>query len=341
MDTVECNITMQERAGLDIVTDGDARLDQEVGGRPWFFYPIERLEGVAGFHHSASHWEDMAELNPGQILYEVQEAYQAPSVVDRLARGRLDYASIWKVAQSRTSRPVKFGTCSAACLPMMLWNQYYSSDHELTMDMAAAMNEELREVSSAGCQLIQIEEPPQHFASYGNPPASEKELESLTQAFNREVEGLEAEVWAHTCWGNPSQQSFYWDRPSYERALPYLLQMNADVLTLECSSTDGQDLPLFDKYETDKKIAIGVVSHTVTNVEPPERVANIIRKALEHIPPEQLIITTDCGFGREGLSRRIALYKMVSLVQGTNLVRRELGLPESYVSVADPQFAFA
>src|SRR5713101_3101029 len=64
-------------------------------------------------------------------------------------------------------------------------------------------------------------------------------------------------------------------------------------------------------------------------------------KALDYIPEEQLVISTDCGFGREGLSRRIAFYKCVALVEGTNIVRRELGLPEARVRVADPKLWFA
>jgi 5-methyltetrahydropteroyltriglutamate--homocysteine methyltransferase len=163
----------------------------------------------------------------------------------------------------------------------------------------------------------------------------------LTEAFNRQLIGVDAEIWVHTCWGNPNQQRVYWEPPSYERALPYLLQLNADVITFECASSNGKDLPLFAKYATDKKIGIGVVNHCNTVVEPPEHVAQLIRKALEYIPPERLVITTDCGFGREGLSRRIAYYKCVSLVEGTNIVRRELGLPEARVRAADPQLYFA
>src|SRR5256885_14270082 len=67
------------------------------------------------------------------------------------------------------------------------------------------------------------------------------------------------------------------------------------------------------------------------------KVAALIRKALEYIPKEQLVISTDCGFGREGLSRRIAFYKCIALVEGTNIVRRELGLPEARVRAADPK----
>jgi 5-methyltetrahydropteroyltriglutamate--homocysteine methyltransferase len=69
-------------------------------------------------------------------------------------------------------------------------------------------------------------------------------------------------------------------------------------------------------------------------------VADTIRRALEYIPEDRLVITADCGFGREGLSRRIAFYKCVSLVMGTNIVRKELGVEEAYVATADEQFAF-
>ena len=145
----------------------------------------------------------------------------------------------------------------------------------------------------------------------------------------------------HTGWGNPNQQRVYWEVPSYERAMPHLLQLNADVITFECASSEGRDLPLLGKYKTDKKIGIGVVNHCNTGVEPPEFIAGLIRKALEYVPPERLVISTDCGFGRDGLSRRIAFYKCVALVEGTNLVRRELGLPEARVRAADPKLWFA
>ena len=339
IDAVACYMNEQEQAGLDIFTDGDTRFDLEVGGRSWFFYTIERLNGVSGFRDS-SHFLDYADIKPGHILYEVQEAYHPPAVTDKVTRGPLHFSAIWKTAQKMTSKPVKFGSISATCLPMMLWNEYYKTDHALVMDLASALNEELRELADAGCPVIQIEEPPHHFACCTTPPATDKELAGYTQAFNREVEGVNTEIWAHTCWGNPNQQSFYWERPSYERSLPHLLQLNADVLTLEGASNQGRDLPLLKHYKTDKKIAIGVINHTVTTVEPPQMIADLIRRALEYVPPERLIITADCGFGREGLSRRIAFYKCIALVQGTNMVRRELGLPEAEIRAADPRFAF-
>ena len=76
-------------------------------------------------------------------------------------------------------------------------------------------------------------------------------------------------------------------------------------------------------------------------MERPEQVADLIRRALKHIPVERLVVSSDCGFGREGMSRRIAFYKMVSIVRGTNIVRKELGLPEAQCLAADPRYALA
>ena len=118
------------------------------------------------------------------------------------------------------------------------------------------------------------------------------------------------------------------------------MEIDADVITFECASSDGRDLEAIGKIDTDKKIAIGAISHTNTVVEPPEVVADMIRRALDHIPPERLVLSTDCGFGREGLSRRIAFYKCIALVRGANLVRRELGLSEVPIRAADPMFAW-
>ncbi|MBI2799985.1 MAG: cobalamin-independent methionine synthase II family protein [Gammaproteobacteria bacterium] len=339
LDSVAACVNEQERAGLDILTDGDTRFDLEVGGRSWFFYTIERLNGISGFRDK-SHFLDYGEFKPGHILYEVQEAYHPPAVTGKITRGALHFTAIWKTAQKMTTKPLKFGTISATCLPMMLWNEHYKNDEEMIWDIACAQNEELKELAAAGCPVIQMEEPPHHFACCTNPPAKERDLEFYTKAFNREIQDVKTEIWAHTCWGNPNQQSFYWERPSYERSLPYLLALNADVLGLECASNEGRDLKLLKHVKTRKKIAIGVVDHTRTTVESPQLVASIIRKALEHVPPERLIITSDCGFGREGLSRRIAQYKCIALVLGTNIVRKELGLDSVYVRAADPKFAF-
>jgi 5-methyltetrahydropteroyltriglutamate--homocysteine methyltransferase len=340
LDAVACIVNAQEAAGLDIVTDGDSRFDLAVGGKSWFFYPIERLGGVSGHRDTSRGWMQRYGLRPGKILWEVQEAYQPGVVTQKLTRGPLEYAALWQAAQRLSDRPLKFGAICAPVLASMLWNEHYDDDKEMILDLCDIMNAEFRELAAAGCPLIQVEEPPHHSRAL-LPETTDKDLAFMTEAFNRQLTGVDAEIWVHTCWGNPNQQRTYWEVPSYERALPHLLQLDCDVLTIECASSDGKDLPLFGRYKTDKKIGIGVVNHCNTVVEPVEHVARLIRKALEYIPPERLVITTDCGFGREGLSRRIAHYKCVALVEGTNMVRRELGLPEARVRAADPTLWFA
>jgi 5-methyltetrahydropteroyltriglutamate--homocysteine methyltransferase len=90
---------------------------------------------------------------------------------------------------------------------------------------------------------------------------------------------------------------------------------------------------------TDKKVVIGVIDHHTLQIERPDQVAEIIREALKHIPPERMVISSDCGMGREGMSRRHAQYKMVAMVLGTNIVRKEMGLPEAECLAADPRYS--
>jgi 5-methyltetrahydropteroyltriglutamate--homocysteine methyltransferase len=338
LDAVSCLVGEQARAGLDIVTDGDSRFDLTVGGRSWFYYPIERLAGITGHvdRTRAAGWN----LRPGHILYEVMEAYQPAVVGGPIGGGPLQYAALFKMAQRLTTRPVKFGAITGQSLAKMLVNRHYASDRDLVLALADLFNAELKQVAAAGCRVIQIEEPQHHIAG-ANGTANDKDLEFFTEAVNREMAGVESEIWLHTCWGNPNQQPLHWERPSYERSLPYLLASHADVLTLECASTNGRDLPLLKHHRTDKKIAIGVVNHSTAAVEPPEFVAGLIRRALEYVPAERLILSTDCGFGREGLSRRIAFYKCVAINLGANIVRRELKLPEVEIRAADPRWTFA
>jgi 5-methyltetrahydropteroyltriglutamate--homocysteine methyltransferase len=338
LDAVACLVRDQEMAGLDFVTDGDSRFDLTVGGKSWFYYVIERLGGITGAQDRSTGggWKS---LRPGHILYEVMEAYQPAVVGAKLAGGALQYAALFKTAQRLANRPVKFGAITAQSLAKMLVDRHYGSDRDVILALADIFNAELKEVAAAGCRVIQVEEPQHHIA--GALGASDKDLEFYTESVNREIAGVNTEIWLHTCWGNPNQQPLHWERPSYERSLPYLLATNADVLTLECASTGGRDLPLLGRHRTDKKIAIGVVNHSTAAVEPPEVVANLIRKALEYVPPERLILSTDCGFGREGLARRIAFYKSVAINLGANIVRRELKLPEVEIPAADPRFTFA
>ena len=118
------------------------------------------------------------------------------------------------------------------------------------------------------------------------------------------------------------------------------LATHTRINTIELADGDRTVLDLFAPYKDrlSKKIAIGVVSHRNLQVERADEVAELTRAALRTIGPENLILSSDCGFGRQGANRAIAFYKAVAIVQGANIVRRELGLEERYVPAADPRF---
>jgi 5-methyltetrahydropteroyltriglutamate--homocysteine methyltransferase len=162
----------------------------------------------------------------------------------------------------------------------------------------------------------------------------------MVDAFNREVEGLDdVEIWIHTCWGNPNMQRVMEDT-SYAQSIElYLEACRGDVWTLEMKDRNQRDLELFEplKHDLKKKICIGAVSHRSLQADRPEDVAGEIRKALKYIPPERLIVSSDCGFGRQGCNREIAFYKASAIAQGCNIVRGELGLPVTSVPAADPR----
>ena len=126
--------------------------------------------------------------------------------------------------------------------------------------------------------------------------------------------------------GEPNQQRAEdMETISYEKAIPHMLDLKADVVTFEMSSTGGRDLKFFKDYPTKKKIGIGVIDHVSCQVESPKQVAKLIRQAIKYIDPGQLVITSDCGFGREGFGRRIAYYKLRSMVEGPDSKRRARG----------------
>jgi len=278
---------------------------------------------------------------PGHILHDYLESRVMPVISGPIGRGNLQYAAMWKAAQRFTKRPVKFGAVSAEIVAFALQDRHYKSVPDRIFAIADAFNAEYHELADAGCPVIQIEEPQIHLIAIRKIQDKVITPELMVEVFNRTVKGLRAktEVWAHSCWGNPSQQRMFAQVQSYKPALETYNTVDADLITFESSSSGGIDLEAIGKTIKDKKIAIGVIDHHVLQVETPDQVAAQIRAALKHIPPERLVISTDCGMGREGMSRRHAFYKIVSLVLGTNMVRKELGFPQAECLAADERYS--
>ena len=342
LDAVSVYMRDQEAAGLDIVTDGDCRFDADVAGHNWFSYVPLHMDGFAGARPYAVKG-GLAGIphKPGHILHDVLETRVMPDLVGPVGRGKLRYAAIWKAAQRQTTKPVKFGTITPELVAMSVRDLHYKDLRKSVLAISDALNQELHELAAAGCKVIQLEEPQIHLLAAKGLSDAVLNAKFMVEVFNNTVRGLraKAEVWCHTCWGNPAAQRLFAKTPSYAPALDALSEVDADVITFETCSSGGMDLEAIGRKIRDKKICIGVVDHHTLQVETPEQVATLIRKALEHIPTERLVLASDCGMGREGMSRRHAFYKMVSIVLGTNLVRRELGLREAACLAAEARYS--
>jgi len=340
-DAVSVHLRAQETAGLDICTDGDAHYDEEVGGMSWQSYPLTHMSGFETTSQPMVYKIGAVGFPRGHILHDFLEARVFPRIVGPVGRGNLQYAAMWKVAQRQTGRPVKFGTILPELLAASVEDSYYKDPVERTMALSEALNAELNELADAGCPVIQMEEPQIHMVPVRGKAFGKLDTFDLVQVFNNTVKGLreKTEVWCHTCWGNPSQQRMFRDVQSYQPTLEALNALDADVITFETCSSGPGDLAAIGQVIKDKKVVIGVIDHHTLQVERPDQVAALIREALKHIEPERLVISSDCGMGREGMSRRHATYKMVAMVLGTNIVRRELGLPEAECLAADARYS--
>jgi len=340
-DAVSSFLRAQEVAGLDICTDGDAHYDEEVGGMSWQSYPLTHMAGFSAKPEPAVYNVGAVAYPRGHILHDFLEARVFPQVAGPIGRGDLQYAAMWKVAQRMTKRPVKWGTILPELLAASVVDTYYKDPVERTMAFSNALNEELNELADAGCPVLQMEEPQIHMVPVRGKAFGKLDVDDLVGIFNNTVKGLRAktEVWCHTCWGNPSQQRIFKDVQSYQPTLAALDELDCDAITFETCSSGPGDLKAIGEVIKSKKIVIGVIDHHTLQVERPDDIAALIRQALEHIPPERLIISSDCGMGREGMGRRHAGYKMVAMVLGTNIVRKELGLPEAECLAADGRYS--
>jgi len=341
-DTVSVHLRDQEAAGIDICTDGDAHYDEEVGGQSWTSYPLFHMSGLDRQNPQPTVMRTGGVAFPmGHILHDYLEARIMPKVIGPIGRGDLQYVAIWKTAQRLTHKPVKFGTVTPDILSAAVDDAYYKEPLDRIMGFSNALNEELNALADAGCPVIQIEEPSIHMIPVRGKVFGKHDMAEMARVFDNTVKGLRAktEVWCHTCWGNPSQQRMFKDVQSYVPALEIYAGVDADVITFESCSSGMRDIPAIGEVIKDKKIAIGMIDHHSLQIERPEEIAERIRATLKHIPAERLILCSDCGMGREGMTRRHARYKMVALVQGANIVKQELGLPQADCLAADGRYS--
>jgi 5-methyltetrahydropteroyltriglutamate--homocysteine methyltransferase len=290
-DATRLAVLDMERAGVDVVTDGEMR-----------------RESYSNRFATALHGVDVDE--PGVALDRTGHPNPVPRVVGPVRRTRPVEVRDVEFLRSLTDHRIKITVPGPFTMTQQAQNDYYPDDRTLAMSYAETVNEELRDLKAAGADIVQIDEP---YLQARPEPAREYALEAIDRA----LEGIEGETVLHTCFG---YAHIVHDRPS---GYPFLRELNdcrASHLSLEAAQPNLD--PEVLRELPDKVIILGVLDLGSGEVEMPDTVAARIRTALEVVPPERLVVAPDCGM--KYLSRVVAFGKLQAMVAGARLVRKEL-----------------
>jgi len=281
----------QETAGLDILTDGELRRDNMMD------YFLERFPGVQIDRSSKKFYYD----------------FYNSSVQGKLPLAPLGVADDFRFLRRFTDREAKFCVTGPHALTKRIRNEFYPDEAALATDIARVLNLELKELVKAGARYIQIDEP--YYSGFPD------DLDWAVGVLNTLVEGVDAKIAVHICYGNrygkPSWEG------SYRYLFPRILEAKVQQLTLEFARRGGEDLDLFREFKMPFEIGVGVIDVKTNAVETPDMVAERLRKALDFIPAERMFVLPDCGCNH--LSRDVAFAKLCAMVEGTDTVRKELG----------------
>ena len=285
----------QERAGIDILTDGEMRRESYSNRF------ATALEGV-----------DVD--RPGTALDRSGNPNSVPRVVGTIARPEPVQVRDLAFLKANTSRRVKMTVPGPFTMSQQAQNDFYESDEELALAYAAAINEEIADLAAAGADVVQIDEPylqarPEAARRYG------------VRAVNRALEGIEATTALHICFG---YAAIIHERPEGYSFLSELADCSCAQVSIETAQS-GLDLAVLDTLP-DKTVILGVLDLSDERVETPATVADRIRRALPHKRTDDLIAAPDCGM--KYLPRDSAYGKLESLVAGAELVRAE-GRPQA------------
>jgi 5-methyltetrahydropteroyltriglutamate--homocysteine methyltransferase len=303
-DAVVLALRDQERAGIDIVTDGEQTRRHFV----WGF--VEQIEGI-----------DFSKMVTIGIRADRYRAL-VPTVVGPVRRPRSIHADEARFARAQTGRPLKWTLPGPMTVVDTIHDAYYRDRARLGMEVARLLNEEARELEALGVNVIQLDEPA--FNVY-----MAEVRDWGIEALDRAVQGLACRTAVHICYGYGITANVEWKKTlgrewrQYEQTFPLLARSRIGGVSLECASS-RVPIALIGLLG-DKDVLVGAIDVTTPRVETPAEVAAVIRTALAHVPPERIYPCTNCGM--VPLPREAARAKLDALGAGAALVRRELAGP--------------
>jgi 5-methyltetrahydropteroyltriglutamate--homocysteine methyltransferase len=295
-DMVRWAAAEQVDAGLDVITDGEVRREN------MYYFFQKRLDGLS--------FDQMEYRTYGTAGFGIEIA----AVVDRLKNPRFELARDWKIARETAPTHVEVKiTCTGPHMLAKFSNNkrpdLYPTDHDLAFAYAEILNQELREVVSAGCGFIQFDEPAW--------TAFPKETRWAVEALNKAREGLKAKIGLHVCGGNARRKRVYFAK--YDDLAAAFAAARIDQVSLEYCTLSYNMLTLWDKWDFQGEFAVGVIDQRSDTMETPEVVAERTQPVLEYFDPERLLLASECGFQHVPLE--ITRGKLRALVAGARYLR--------------------
>ena len=291
-DATELAIRAQEEAGLDIITDGEIRRESYSNRF------ATALEGV-----------DID--NPGTALDRSGHPNPVPRVVGKIRRKHAVEVQDLIFLRKNTKRKIKITIPGPFTMSQQAQNDFYQSDADCALDYAAALNEEIRDLFAAGADVVQVDEPYMQARP-------EKAREYGLAALNRALQGITGTTAVHICFG---YAAIIHTRPSGYSFLPELRGCSCRQISIETAQSK-LDCRVLEGLKG-KQIMVGCIDLLDQEIEAPEVVAGRVRKALQYLRPEDVILAPDCGM--KYLPREVADGKLRSMVAAAKILRAEHG----------------
>jgi 5-methyltetrahydropteroyltriglutamate--homocysteine methyltransferase len=281
----------QERADLDIISDGE-----------------QRRESYS--NRFATALEGVDTLNPGTTINRSGKPIPVPRITAKVRRTHAVELHDIQFLRANTKKPVKMTVPGPFTMTMQAQNEFYKTQDELAIDYAAAVNAEIKDLFAAGADIVQIDEPwmqqhPDKARAFG------------LKALDRALDGVTGTIAVHLCFG---YAAVVHDKPEGYSFLAELEGSKAQQVSIEAAQPD-LDLKVLEDLPS-KTIILGVIDLSDKTIETPEIVAARIRRAFDHVSPERIVVAPDCGM--KYLPRDVAFGKMQAMVEGAKIVRREL-----------------
>mgnify|MGYP002843449007 FL=1 len=284
-----------ERAGIDVITDGEIRRES---------YSNRVATALGGIDTE----------NEGVALDRTGEPNPVPRVVGPIVREQPIEVKDVEFLRANTDRAIKITLPGPFTMTQQAEDVYYNDEVALAMDYAKAVNAEIRDLFLAGADVVCLDEPYMQARP-------EKAQNYAVSAINEALDGIEGTTALHMCFGYAAIHALRgFKKPNSYSFLAELNESNVDQVSIEAAEPDI-DLEVLSALP-DKHIILGVIDNGNPNVESPELVARRIESALTYVSPERLIVAPDCGM--KYMDRQIAFSKLCAMVEGAELVRKAL-----------------